>query len=63
MTELKPCPFCGSTNVIMDCQTYGHVEDHFGMCNNIQCVAEGPTRPTEAEAIKAWNARICEDKK
>jgi len=53
MTELKPCPFCGSTNVIMDCQTYGHVEDHFGMCNNIQCVAEGPTRPTEAEAIKA----------
>ena len=54
MTELKPCPFCGGTNIAvakedewevmcMDC--YANV----GACFSYY---------TEAEAIEAWNKRV-----
>ena len=55
--KLLPCPFCGSENIVMDCNSYGDVEDHFALCNNLDCIAEGPTRPTEEAAITAWNTR------
>ena len=57
MTEIKPCPFCGKDDIVIDCNSYGDVDDYFALCNNLECVTEGPTRTTEKEAITAWNTR------
>lgn len=51
--KLLPCPFCGGEAVLEHGTEYApwfEVD-----CPN--CDAEGPTRPTEAEAIEAWNRR------
>lgn len=54
---IAPCPFCGGTaNVyIYECQ------DPFVGCNggrgDVACDANGPSMPTEAEAIARWNRR------
>jgi len=50
---LKPCPFCGSSNVAPALIGYHRV----GYCKN--CGAKGPHRdsPTPVEAIAAWNTR------
>lgn len=51
--ELKPCPFCGSENVIFVNSSVG-----FGMwvsCND--CETVGPTCQTKEEAERAWNHR------
>lgn len=52
--ELKPCPFCGDTHGIITTDGNGAVLHH-------QCDGEGPDirieRPTEPEAIAAWNRR------
>lgn len=59
--ELKSCPFCGSAAMALkDWQGFWAVR-----CNNdgtlgkevVPCNAAGPERPTEAEAIAAWNRR------
>jgi Lar family restriction alleviation protein len=49
--ELKPCPFCGSTNL----------EDDVGLdearivCADCDCF--GPTLSNMSEAVIAWNTR------
>jgi Lar family restriction alleviation protein len=50
--ELKPCPFCGSSDVHI---VAGDKCDEWGTCVN--CGADGPFRDTEAQAIAAWNRR------
>ncbi len=45
--DLKPCPFCGSSDVDMFQVSI--------MCT--PCAAEGPTANTTKEAIAAWNRR------
>lgn len=52
-SELKPCPFCGGDAYIDD-DTMGH---SVVCCKNIECRAQGPFRPTDDEAIAAWNTR------
>ena len=49
--DLKPCPFCGSTDLHMQ------DVDRFLQCYN--CDATGPWHidQTEAEAVAAWNRR------
>ena len=49
-TELKPCPFCGSNELVMlgGASTYMACE----------CGAQGPDRGTDARAITAWNTRL-----
>ena len=49
MTELKPCPFCGSNDVdhTFDARTEYVDEKHFVHCRN--CGADGPS------ARRAWN--------
>lgn len=52
LADHAPCPFCASK--ISGVVTNG--DDNFYLsCEN--CGAEGPTAPTEAEAIAAWNRR------
>ena len=51
--ELKPCPFCGSTN--------GNVRkpyERFTLYRlTCPCGAEGADKGSEEQAIKAWNTR------
>ena len=55
--ELKPCPFCGGTNIY--CEDAGHKTDvWFVQCDD--CGATFPHFDSKAEAIKAWNTRTKE---
>ena len=56
--ELKPCPFCGGTKVIV----YTNVNlrgDCAGHC--YQCGTYGPFCEDEEDAITAWNRRVCDE--
>lgn len=57
MTELKPCPFCGSRNIVL-------TEIHYGIarigCNTDMCICfYSTTTPygSKKDAIEAWNRR------
>lgn len=54
---IAPCPFCGGTANVY---TY-ECQDPFVGCNggrgDVVCDANGPSMPTEAEAIARWNRR------
>ena len=54
MDKLKPCPFCGNTEIddfTPDDEWGGHVV----MCG--KCESEGPPMKSHKEAIDAWNTR------
>ena len=51
--ELKPCPFCGSYDISLDCNSDN---DPFTWCVN--CGARTVECMTETEAIEAWNKRV-----
>lgn len=57
MTELKPCPFCGS-EVVVDNNKYTKV--YSIACGNPECYLSVSTLPcqTSKEAIDIWNRRI-----
>lgn len=58
MTELKPCPFCGGTNVVVDEFWERYDEPYFIACN--ECGASGPYTHKKEEAIELWNRRVNE---
>ena len=52
---LKPCPFCGGTDLCVD--QFGL--EKFGVsCESADCGAIGPERKTKDDAIEAWNAEL-----
>lgn len=53
MTEISRCPFCGNDKQHMGSNDVGS----FWVCCEDGCGCEGPYRPSEAEAIQAWNNR------
>ncbi len=51
--KLKPCPFCGSKNIVIE---GGPISGGFcATCNS--CFAVGSWSHCEDEAIKTWNER------
>ena len=51
MAELKPCPFCGGTNLTMvSCEG-----EYYAGC--FTCHTCGPGGTSREEAIEAWNRR------
>lgn len=58
MTDLKPCPFCASTDTRMESIADGQWMDTHVRCNH--CGSRGPTSLSEVEAEKRWQFRIYE---
>jgi Lar family restriction alleviation protein len=50
--ELKPCPFCGSSNVY---ESSNGLDSHFLNC--LDCGSEGPACKDVVSAGAAWNQR------
>ena len=55
MVEIAKCRMCGG-NPRAKIVRKEAVRPHYLNCTNLDCGVDGPTRPTEAEAIAAWNA-------
>lgn len=51
-TDLKPCPFCGSTNLVVDS---GDMYRWYVECWD--CEATGPFADDKAGAVEDWNKR------
>ena len=52
--ELKPCPFCGGTDLEFD----GAPIHYWIVCNNKECGAGGSGADTEEGAVEKWNTRF-----
>lgn len=51
MSNIKPCPFCGSSKTVLCLGDY----DWMVECED--CTATGPFVDSEKEAIALWNKR------
>ena len=52
-TALKPCPFCGGENILLDTRRINR-EEHFVCCLQCQATFVGDS---ERECIEKWNKR------
>jgi Lar family restriction alleviation protein len=55
MTELKPCPFCGSDSVHEQRVPFGNGNRHV-ICRH--CFASGPPCREAADAVEGWNRAV-----
>lgn len=53
--ELKPCPFCGSTAVVLVNVAAG---EYLASCNTLECGATGSMGHSHAQAVELWNTRF-----
>lgn len=60
MTELLPCPFCGSKAKILEYEYGGldHRIEYQPSCTNDNCGVDMNWLETEEEAVELWNKRI-----
>lgn len=56
--ELKPCPFCGCTRILVDEDT---IARHAYACCS-KCHSTGPDMADRRVAIRAWNMRADDGK-
>jgi len=63
MSELKPCPFCGSEADVHP-HNFGDSKktDYTIYCSNKDCGSSFCWYDTPEESIKAWNKRAVNDK-
>ena len=62
MAELKPCPFCGGTNIIYTDTSMEKPNNHSVFCNDCGCgtgffSGSSPDCILKQYAINAWNIR------
>jgi Lar family restriction alleviation protein len=55
MTKLKPCPFCGGDDCVVDTTGF----NYYVTC--LKCEARGPLEGTKEEAVELWNKRMGEE--
>ena len=60
MEEIHPCWFCEGTNLEV---RYTPFVGFTVRCWNDTCLASGPYKETEKEAVEAWNRRACDGHK
>jgi Lar family restriction alleviation protein len=60
MTELKPCPFCGSKAILKDrfLQGVANRKSYWIMCS--KCQSRIQDRNSEIKAVSFWNRRESE---
>ena len=58
MEELKPCPFCGSTDIYIVCSITQY-RDYYTIETDCECpfTFGGTEYDTEQKLIEAWNRR------
>ena len=62
--ELKPCPFCGNTNLFVGTSAQLHGdddEDDYAVCCDFEqggCGATGGYQLSKIKAIELWNKRV-----
>jgi len=61
MSELHPCPFCGSHEFQGDKRRLSLVSDNSSFVIYCLCGASGPVKDTKEEAVAGWNARPGEE--
>lgn len=60
MTDLKPCPFCGSTGIYQDVRQWDLVKNETTYNNFVVCTfccAQTQRYTTREEAVNNWNTR------
>lgn len=53
--KLKPCPFCGSSNIKLVDSPLGIIGAYYCVCN--RCNINTAVYTSKEKAIKAWNRR------
>lgn len=54
LTALRPCPWCGGRNLVVDC--FGREPPiHAVSCEAAGCMVIGPERAAKDAAAAAWN--------
>jgi Lar family restriction alleviation protein len=56
---LKPCPFCGGVQVAINKPNL-RSPWQWMECEAEKCLAEGPVKNNEMDAVNAWNRRAGE---
>lgn len=59
--ELKPCPFCGGTNIRIDGYWCIYFDGFYVRC--LDCEASSTPKGTKRSAKNAWNRRAYEETK
>lgn len=62
MTELKPCPFCGSEAVNCTKQYDGRIYRYRIQCDNAGCACRTPWLCYQEDAVEVWNRRTKNDR-
>lgn len=55
--KLKPCPFCGNKQPILQTITKPHPR-HWVECMEMTCRAETMSKSNKRRAIEIWNRRV-----
>lgn len=57
--ELKPCPFCGSTEILIskDYDSHPYIAQYFAECDTCQAGFIHSSEMTRQGAIEQWNKR------
>ena len=61
MSELKPCPFCGTKDTVIVLENNSEDGRYVTViCNWLKggCGADGGQRLTKKDAVDAWNKRV-----